>query len=139
MKAGVSMARGNHRLRFARTALALLAVFLAHAGTVAAHHSAAMFDDQHRISLSGTVRVFQWTNPHCYLQLLVKNSKGQEEEWSLEMAGPMYLYNLGFRPSTLKAGDQLTVRIAPLRNGKKGGLLVEAVTAAGKKLGINKL
>src|SRR5262245_24445034 len=118
---GVSMAHGKYRPRFAWSALALLALF-SHAGTAAAHHSAAMFDDQHRISLSGTVRVFQWTNPHCYVQLLVKNSKGVEEEWSLEMAGPMYLYNLGFRPSTLKAGDQLTVKVAPLRNGKKGGL-----------------
>jgi hypothetical protein len=133
------MAQVKHRLRFVRSALALLAVLFLYAGAVTAHHSAAMFDDKNRISLSGTVREFQWTNPHCYLQLLVKNSKGQEEEWSLEMAGPMYLYNLGFRPSTLKSGDKLTVKIAPLRNGRKGGLLLEAVTAAGRKLGINKL
>lgn len=132
------MAYGKHGLRRARSTLALL-VLCCFAGTVAAHHSAAMFDDQHRIALSGKVRVFQWTNPHCYVQLLVKNSKGQEEEWSLEMAGPMYLYNLGFRPSTLKPGDQLTVKIAPLRNGRKGGLLVEAIDAQGRKLGINKL
>jgi len=133
------MTRGKHRLRFLSPALLLLVALFPYAGAATAHHSAAMFDDQHRISLSGTVRVFQWTNPHCYVQLLVKNSKGVEEEWSLEMAGPMYLYNLGFRPSTLKPGDRLTVKIAPLRNGSKGGLLVEAVTAQGRKLGINKL
>jgi hypothetical protein len=132
------MAYGRLGLRSLWSALGLLAL-CACAGTVAAHHSAAMFDDQHRISLSGKVRVFQWTNPHCYVQLLVKNARGQEEEWSLEMAGPMYLYNLGFRPSTLKPGDVLTVKIAPLRNGSKGGLLVEAIDAQGRKLGINKL
>jgi hypothetical protein len=118
--------------------LLLLAATLLPAATLQAHHSAAMFDDQHRISLAGTVRKFQWTNPHCYVQLVVKDSKGKDVEWSLEMAGPMYLYNLGFRPSTLKAGDKLTVKIAPLRNGSKGGLLVEAITADGKQLGISK-
>jgi hypothetical protein len=82
--------------------------------------------------------VFQWTNPHCYVQLLVRNAKGKDEEWSLEMAGPMYLYNLGLRPSTLKPGDKLTVKVAPLRNGSHGGLLVEAITADGKRLGISK-
>ena len=97
-----------------------------------------MFDDQHRVKLSGTVRKFQWTNPHCYVQLVVKDDKGKEQEWSLEMAGPMYLYNLGFRPSTLKNGDKLSVTIAPLRNGSTGGLLVEAITADGKRLGISK-
>lgn len=138
MTTGVSMAYGKLGLRSLCSALVLLAL-AAYAGSVAAHHSAAMFDDQNRISLSGRVRVFQWTNPHCYVQLVVRNSKGQEEEWSLEMAGPMYLYNLGFRPSTLKPGDLLTVKIAPLRNGKKGGLLLEAIDAQGRKLGINKL
>jgi hypothetical protein len=119
-------------------ALLLLAATLLPAAGVHAHHSAAMFDDQHRISLAGTVRKFQWTNPHCYVQLVVKDDKGKDVEWSLEMAGPMYLYNLGFRPSTLKAGDKLTVKISPLRNGSKGGLLVEAITADGKRLGISK-
>jgi hypothetical protein len=126
-----------HRRPAWRVAL-LLAAILLQAGTLRAHHSAAMFDDQHRVTLAGTVRKFQWTNPHCYVQLLVKDSKGRDEEWSLEMAGPMYLYNLGFRPSTLKAGDKLTVKIAPLRSGAKGGLLVEAITGDGKRLGISK-
>ena len=132
------MPHGKRKLRFILSVPALMGALLLYAGAALAHHSAAMFDDQHRITLNGTVRLFQWTNPHCYLQLLVKNSKGQQEEWSLEMAGPMYLYNLGFRPSTLKAGEQLTVKISPLRNGSKGGLLVEAVTAGGKRLGISK-
>jgi hypothetical protein len=126
-----------HR-RHAWRALALLAATALHAGTLAAHHSAAMFDDQHRVALAGTVRKFQWTNPHCYVQLVVTDDKGREQEWSLEMAAPMYLYNLGFRPSTLKPGDKLTVKIAPLRSGAKGGLLVEAITADGKRLGISK-
>lgn len=100
-----------------------------------AHHSAAMFDQQKKVELSGTVREFQWTNPHCYIQLLVKNAQGQEEEWSLELGAPMYLYNRGWRPSTVKPGDRLTVTISPLRKGGRAGLLVDARGADGKPLG----
>ncbi len=85
--------------------------------------------------MTGTVREFQWTNPHCYIQLIVKNDKGQDEEWSLEMAAPMYLYAKGWRPSAIKAGDQLKVTIAPLRKGGPGGMLLEATGADGKPIG----
>ena len=63
-----------------------------------AHHSGAMFDDTQMRSLAGTVREFRWHNPHCYIQLMVPSANGgPDEEWSLEMAAPMYLYNLGWR------------------------------------------
>ena len=100
-----------------------------------AHHSPVMFDQTQQVTLTGTVREFQWTNPHSYIQLVVKNEQGQDEEWSLEMAAPTYLYNLGWRPSTVKTGDTLTVTFAPLRKGGKGGLLLKAVTADGKTIG----
>ena len=100
-----------------------------------AHHSPAMFDFSKQLTLTGTVREFQWTNPHSYIQLVVKNEQGEDEEWSLEMAAPTYLYNLGWRPSTVKAGDIVTVTIAPLRKGGKGGLVLKAATADGKPIG----
>ena len=123
----------NMRNRF----LGVLTALLGAAAVVPAqaHHSAAMFDAQHPRSLSGTVREFQWTNPHCYIQLVVTNAQGKAEEWSLEMGAPVYLYNEGWRRSTVKAGDKLDVTIAPLRNGDKGGLLLKAVTPDGKPLG----
>ena len=103
-----------------------------------AHHSPAMFDFSKQLTLTGTVRVFQWTNPHSYIQLVVKPADGPEQEWSLEMGANAYLYNLGWRPSTVKAGDTLTVTVVLLRSGKPGaGLLVEAKTADGKTLGAN--
>jgi len=103
-----------------------------------AHHSPAMFDFSKQVTLTGTVRLFQWTNPHSYIQLVVKPADGAEQEWSLEMGANAYLYNLGWRPSTVKAGDTLTVTVVPLRSGKPGaGLLVEAKTADGKTLGAN--
>jgi hypothetical protein len=106
--------------------------------TLHAHHSPAMFDFSKQLTLTGTVRLFQWTNPHSYIQLVVKPDDGPEQEWSLEMGTNAYLYNLGWRPSTVKAGDTLTVTVVPLRSGKLGaGLLVEAKTADGKALGAN--
>jgi hypothetical protein len=105
------------------------------ASVAMAHHSAAMFDQTRQITLSGTVRDFQWTSPHCYIQLLAGTDKSAPEEWSLEMAAPMYLYRLGWRPSTVKVGDRITVSLHPLRDGKRGGLLFKATTADGRQLG----
>jgi hypothetical protein len=113
---------------------AFLAVALC-ANAARAHHSPVMFDQAQPLTLTGTVRQFQWTNPHSYIQLVVKNAEGQDEEWNLEMAAPTYLYNLGWRPATVKAGDTLTVTIAPLRKGGRGGLLLKAATADGKPIG----
>jgi hypothetical protein len=77
------------------------------AGEALPHHSPVMFDQSQPKTLTGTVREFQWTNPHAYIQLLVKNEQGQEEEWSLEMGASVYLYNLGWRPSSVKASERL--------------------------------
>jgi hypothetical protein len=115
--------------------LAVMLLAPAVAGQAHAHHSAAMFDQTKTVELTGTVREFQWTNPHCYIQLLVRDENGHEQEWSLEMGAPMYLYNRGWRPSTVKAGDRLKVKFSPLRNGGHGGLLIEALTEDGRPLG----
>ena len=109
--------------------------FLAAAPPAEAHHSAAMFDPAAPKTLTGTVREFQWTNPHCYIQLLVRSDDGVEEEWSLEMGAPTHLQRLGWRKSTLRAGDRITVTIHPLRNGGKGGEVQEAIAADGQPLG----
>jgi hypothetical protein len=94
-----------------------------------------MFKMDTRISLSGTVREFQWTIPHSYLQLLVTAESGMETEWSLELGAVNYLYNQGWRPSTVKPGQMINATIAPLSNGTKGGLAIEVTTADGRKLG----
>ena len=103
----------------------------------AAHHSPAMFNLQQRVVLAGSVREFQWTNPHSYIQLLVKDAAGKEVEWSLEMAAPTYLANNGWRPSTLKPGQQISVTMSPLVNGSNGGLVLEVTSADGRNLGGN--
>ncbi len=110
-------------------------VLLSAVSSASAHHSPAMFDMSQRVPLKGTVREFQWTNPHSYVQLLVRDDAGNETEWNLEMAAPNYLYNNGWRPGTLKNGDNVVVTIAPLKSGANGGLVVEVTMADGRKLG----
>ena len=99
------------------------------------HHSPSMFDGESIVTLIGTVKEFQWTNPHSYIQLVVESDDGSEQEWSVELGANVYLYNLGWRPSTIKPGEVLTVTLVPLRNGEPGGLLMEAVNEEGKVLG----
>lgn len=115
--------------------LGIFSVSVSSANVALAHHSPVMFDQTQQVTLTGTVREFQWTNPHSYIQLVVKHDQGQDVEWNLEMAAPTYLYNLGWRPATLKAGDVVTVTIAPLRKGGNGGLLLKATTADGTPIG----
>lgn len=100
-----------------------------------AHHSGSMFDRRQPKTLTGTVREFEWTNPHCYIQLAVLTDKGEMQEWSLEMGAPLHIYANGWRPTTLKPGDKVTVTIFPLRDGGRGGEVQAATTSDGKKLG----
>lgn len=94
-----------------------------------------MFDGSREMTLAGTVREFQFSNPHSYIQLLVKSEDGSEQEWSIEMGANAYLYNLGWRPSTLKPGDELIITVVPMRNGGRGGLLMNVTTADGTPVG----
>ena len=123
-----------------RIALALAAVLLVPAGAagVQAHHSMSMFDNTREVAVSGTVREFQWTNPHAYIQLVSEDRSGKEVEWSLELGSPMYLYARGWRPRTLGPGAEVTVRIYPLRNGYPGGAVLEVTDRQGREIGTNR-
>lgn len=95
-----------------------------------AHHSGAMFDDSKSVTLTGTVNAFQWTNPHCWIQVLVPGPAGAVE-WSVEMGSPSLLVRGGWKPRTLKVGDPITVVIHPMRDGSRGGLFVSATHTDG--------
>ena len=97
----------------------------------AAHHSMAMFDFQKPTTLHGTVKELQWTNPHCFLQILTP-AAGETTEWSLEMQSPQTMYRLGWRPGSFKPGDKVTVTMAPVKDGTNGGMLMTAIDASGK-------
>ncbi len=106
----------------------------AYAGVGSAHHSTGMFDQAKTIKLVGTVKQFQWTNPHSWIQLDVTNEAGVKEEWSIEGNSPNQLIRLGWRPGTLKAGDTVTLLVKPMRDGAKGGMFVEITLADGTVL-----
>ncbi len=98
-----------------------------------AHHSFAMFDRSKALKLEGTVREWQFTNPHCWLQLLVLEN-GNQVEYGIEGSSVNTLLRIGWRPDTFKVGDKVSVMINPLRDGRKGGAFVEATLPDGRIL-----
>jgi hypothetical protein len=92
-----------------------------------------MFDREKEVTLTGTVREFQWTNPHAFIEVEVPGEKGGgAEKWSVEMNSPNNLTRQGWKSSMLKTGDKVSVTLNPLRDGKKGGLFVAITLADGK-------
>ena len=96
-----------------------------------AHHSAAMFDSVKELTLQGTVKQVEITNPHSWLQVVSLDSSGAPVEWSVEMANPGTLIRQGFKRSSFQVGDKVMVKIHPLRDGRPGGLLMSVTTASG--------
>jgi Family of unknown function (DUF6152) len=104
-------------------------------GTAGAHHSFATFDQTHEKTLVGTIKEVQWTNPHIWVQVLVKNpATGEVVEWSVEGGSPNGLSRQGWKRSTLNAGDAVEIVIHPLKDGSNGGSLVR-VSVNGKLVG----
>ncbi len=97
------------------------------------HHSFAMFDNTKSVDLQGTVKEFQWTNPHCWIQLLVSQD-GHEIEYPIEGASPNGLVRKGWTRNVLKPGDKVTITIHPLKNGAVGGSFVKATFPDGRVL-----
>src|SRR3569832_2236734 len=116
-------------------ALAGVAVVALAAAPAFAHHSFAMFDNQKNVTLDGTVKEFQWTNPHSWIQLVVKDpATGKEVEWSIEGGSPNGLSRSGWKRTSLKSGDKAVAIIHPLKDGTNGGSLV-SVSVNGVQIG----
>ena len=91
------------------------------AGPTLGHHSFAMFDRDNQIDLEGVMQEFRFANPHTFIYLAVKQDNGSAVTWSLEGQSPSLLVREGWTSRTLKPGDELRMRIAPLRSGAPGG------------------
>ena len=100
----------------------------------AAHHSTTEFDYTRQVTIKGAVKEVQWTNPHSYIQLIVNGDSGEKIQWSIEIGSPSININMGWRKSSVKAGDVVTMNIAPARNGKPYGTLRVLMFADGRKL-----
>jgi len=111
----------------------LLFTLLPAAGALA-HHSFGAFDMQKEAAIAGTVKVYQWTNPHVWIHIDVTNAKGQVEEWAFETASPNVIGRRGWSRNTLKPGDKVTIVYHPILDGKHGGALMSITLPSGKKL-----
>jgi hypothetical protein len=112
--------RNAEEKRMIRRLMALLAAggLLLIVAPVTAHHSTAMYDSQNPVTITGTVKKFEWTNPHAFVFLEVKDEKtGNVVEWEVEMMSLNHLRAYGWTSKTVKAGDTLSATGAPAKSG----------------------
>jgi Family of unknown function (DUF6152) len=111
-----------------RVASVLLgSVIVTSACPVAAHHSFAMYDTQRLITVKGTIKSFQWTNPHALLWLIEETPDGLAREWSVELpTSPGALTRMGWTKHSLPAGERVIVELNPLRTGEHAGSFKKA-------------
>ena len=98
---------------------------------VLAHHSAAMFDHTKTIAVVGTLKDFQYTNPHSWLMVMVVSANGSTVEWAFETEGPSTLMRAGIKPTSFRTGEKITVTANPMRDGRPAGSLISVTTADG--------
>ena len=108
------------------------------AGPALAHHSYAMFDSTKTVALSGTVKEFQFTNPHSWIQVMAPGPNGAVVEWSVQMGAPFELIRAGMGPETLKPGDKITIQIHPAKDGVTAGSFLSATDGNGRPIGKGK-
>jgi hypothetical protein len=115
---------------------ALLAAAAAFAAAPAlAHHSFAMFDHDKTAKISGTVKEFEWTNPHAWIHVTATDEKtGRQVEWSFEMGSVGQIAAQGWKADTIRPGDKITVTMHPLKDGSRGGQYMAAALADGRTL-----
>lgn len=100
---------------------ALLVAFVAVCDPLLAHHGNVAYDENHPITITGTVTEFAWTNPHCQIYLDVKDAKGKVVNWAVESQSPGILRRNGWSRDSVKPGDQITITLIPARNGAPVG------------------
>ena len=103
-------------------------------GLAAAHHSFAAFDVTTQKEITGTVKKFDYTNPHTWVWLDVPNDHGGVDTWGFEGMSPNYLGRRGWTRTTLQPGDKLTVTYRPMKDGEKGGMWVSGKRPSGEVL-----
>lgn len=113
--------RAKVSMRLQSTAVLAGLAWAAATGAASAHHSFAMFDMEHPIEISGTVKEFKFVSPHTLLILQVKGDDGVVKDWTLEGGAPGLLVREGMTAKSLKPGDEIKAKINPLHSGAEGG------------------
>ncbi len=111
------------------------AVLVLAAGAVAAHHSAAQFDFGNTVDVTGTVKYVRFANPHARLILEVTDDERGTRDIEFEGHSRNNMIRQGLRPDMMKVGDEITIRIAPMRSGEDGGYVTALLTEDGEAIG----
>lgn len=114
--------------------MVLAGLILAAASVAVAHHGFAVFDTSSQKTITGTVKQFEWTNPHTWVWLDVPNDKGGVDTWGFEGMSPNFLGRRGWTRSTLKPGDKITVTYFALKDGSRGGAFLSCKRPSGEEL-----
>ena len=99
-----------------------------------AHHAFAMFDQSKVLYLSGTVKQFEFVNPHAWLHVAIVNDKGDTVTWSFEGGSPSQLVSLGWAPDHPRVGDTIQDGFRPMKDGSRGGQLMSVKFTSGQKV-----
>ena len=119
-------------MKFGTVSLAAIAA-VAFAAPAFAHHSFAMFDATKTVTVQGTVKEFEWTNPHSWLRVMVNDEKsGKPVMWALELSSPARLTTMGMHADSVHAGDSVSVTFHPMKDGTRGGQFIQATLPGGK-------
>jgi len=114
-------------------ALLSIGIVFALAVPSVAHHSGAMFEKVKTITVEGVVKEFQYSNPHSWLLVDVKDKNGSVTTWGFEAEGPSTLQRAGIRPSDFKPGTKLKITGHPMKDGTPAAAWVDAVREDGKR------
>jgi hypothetical protein len=118
-----------------KLALLLITGLLICAPQLFAHHGNASFDTDKKLTMKATVTEWFWANPHCFLKFDVSDEKGNVIHWTAETSNPSDMSNLGWSKETFKPGDQVSVTLQPVKNGRPIGRVMEVVLPSGQTLG----
>jgi hypothetical protein len=119
-----------------KLAIVFILAVSAHAASrpLLAHHSSAGYDMEHLVNMKGVVTTMEWSNPHVFIYMDMKDDSGNVEAWRVEGNSPNMLFRAGWKKEMIKAGDVLQVNGAPAKNGSKVLRLVSLTLASGQKL-----
>lgn len=109
-------------------------LLIASSGPVWSHHGSAAFDAGKQVVMKGTVTQWVWANPHCFLSYDVKDDGGNVTHWVVETSNPPDMINRGWSKGMFKPGDEVTVTVEPVKNGKPVGRLLDVVLPNGKTM-----
>jgi hypothetical protein len=103
---------------------------------LSAHHGNAAFDSGTKVTMKATVTEWFWANPHCFLKFDVKDDSGNVAHWTAETNNAPDMMERGWTKQSFKPGDEITVTVEPVKNGKPVGRVIEVVLPNGQTLGM---